>query len=225
MVKLFKIISSKINLSPLFSQVMIKYLFLIFFLLFSSMKAFANNIDELIDLLRNGDNLARIEASERIMRLGTSIDKQLLKLLKKETNEVKRSIAWILGEWGEKKYSAHLIPFLDDNHDLSKTVILALGKIGDPQSLPHLVKKLKSKSRYIRTNIVLALGMIGDKNSIPHITSLKNDQDWHVREAVAIALGKIGSTLIAKDLEEMVNHDPDVLVRMAAEEALESLDF
>ena len=198
-------------------------IFLFLFLHFPSVNAFSGGMDELIELLKSGDNLARVEASERLMKLGKGVDGRLLKLLIEERDDVRRSVAWILGEWGDKEYSVYLIPLLDGSHDLSRTAIVALGKIGDTGAVPHIIKRLGAKSRYIRTDAVYALGRIGDKSVLSQFMGLRNDPDWHVREAVAIAFGEVGDLRASEHLKEMALQDPDPLVRIAAEEALESL--
>ncbi len=197
--------------------------FIILFLFLSPAIAFTENIDDLIGMLRSGDNLLRIEASEKLKKIGPSIDHQLLKLLKEEDDNVRRSIIWVLGERRNREYVKHLLPFLDDNHYLSRSAIIALGKIREPRAVHDIVKKLQSKSRYIRTDAVYSLGRIGDKSAFSHVISLKDDTDWHVREAVAMTLGKIGGQDAGKHLETMAQYDPDILVRIAAEDSLKSL--
>ncbi|MFQ5901633.1 MAG: HEAT repeat domain-containing protein [Thermodesulfobacteriota bacterium] len=204
---------------------MIKHLVLILFILLSPVVASSSNIDELIEMLKSEDNLTRLEASGELLKLGTSVDSRLLKLLSEERDEVKRSVVWILGEWGEKRYVVHLIPLLGGDHELAKTIILALGKIGDPETVPYLVEKLKSESRYIRTNAALALGSIGEQSTLIYLINLINDPDWHVREAVAIAMGKMGNPLAVEYLKKIAINDSDPVVSIAAEEALESIGF
>ena len=197
-------------------------LFIIFLLLFPA-RASTDNIDDLIAMLRSGDNLLRIEASEKLKKKGPSIDHQLLKLLKEEDDKVRRSIIWVLGERRNREYMRHLLPFLDENHDLSRSAIVALGKIRNPRAIPYIVKKLQSKSRYIRTDAVYSLGRIGDKSAFSHVISFKDDPDWHVREAVAMTLGNIGGQDAGKHLKTMALNDPDILVRIAAEDSLKNL--
>tara|TARA_B100000315_G_scaffold255164_1_gene297865 strand:+ start:2036 stop:2656 length:621 start_codon:yes stop_codon:yes gene_type:complete len=202
---------------------MLKHIVFIIFLLLFPARAYTGNIDDLIGMLRSGDNLLRIEASEKLKKIGPSVDHQLLKLLKEEDDKVRRSIIWILGERKNRDYMKHLLPFLDENHDLSRSTIVALGKIRNPRAIPHIVKKLQSKSRYIRTDAVYSLGRIGDKSAFSHVISLKDDPDWHVREAVAMTLGNIGGQDAGKHLKTMALNDPDILVRIAAEDSLKNL--
>ena len=204
---------------------MLKLLISIFiFQLIIPVKSFADkNVNELINILKTGNNVARINASKELVKKGTSIENQLLKLLETEEDKVKMSIIWILGEWGKKKYLTHLISFLGNDHDIARRAIVALGKIRDPRAIPHLVKKLQAKSRYIRTDTVYSLGKIAGRDAFTHILTVQDDADWHVREAVAIALGKIGIPEGREPLKLMADNDPDPLIRIAAEDSLKLL--
>lgn len=197
--------------------------FLILLLLLAADKVFADDIDGLIQMLKSGNNLSRIEASEKLVKLGSSIDSRIIKLLGEVDGKAKASVIWILGEWERKKYLLHLIPLLDSSYVTSRAAIVAMGKIGDPLVIPYLVDKLLAKNRYIRTDTVYALGRIGDKKAISHIIGVKEDHDWHVREAVAVALGQLGSSKVVEHLKKMAEEDADALVRIAAEESLKSL--
>ena len=204
---------------------MLKLLISIFiFQLIIPVKSFADkNVNELINILKTGNNVARINASKELVKKGTSIENQLLKLLETEEDKVKMSIIWILGEWGKKKYLTHLISFLGNDHDIARRAIVALGKIRDPRAIPHLVKKLQAKSRYIRTDTVYSLGKIAGRDAFTHILTVQDDADWHVREAVAIALGEIGILEGREPLKLMADNDPDPLIRIAAKDSLKLL--
>ncbi len=204
---------------------MLKLLILIFiFQLIIPVKSFADkNVNELINILKTGNNVARINASKELVKKGTSIENQLLKLLETEEDKVKMSIIWILGEWGKKKYLNYLLTFIGGELDIARRAIVALGKIRDPLAIPYLVKKLRAKSRYIRTDTVYSLGKIGGHDAFAHILTVQDDADWHVREAVAIALGEIGILEGREPLKLMADNDPDPLIRIAAKDSLKLL--
>lgn len=192
-------------------------------LLLAPAAAFPDNIADLIEQLKSNNNLIRIDASDRLMKSGPSSENLLLDLLDNQDDKTKMSVIWVLGEWGKKKYVKHLLPFLDQSYDLSRRTIVALGKIGDAQTVPALVTKLQAKSRYIRTDTVYALGKIGEKSALSDVLKLRDDPDWHVREAVAVALGSLANPESKPLLESMAFNDPELLVRMAADDSLKAL--
>ena len=177
--------------------------------------------DKLFEILRTGNNLERIKGSEKLLEMGVSIEDKLIKHLEEESENKRKSIIWILGELGDKRNVRHITLFIDHSHDLTRFVLTALGKIGDRETIPIIVKKLRNKSRYIRTDAIRALGRIGDKKALPYLIEAKSDSDWHVREAAAIAFGKIGGPDAISHLKDMANNDPDSVVQISAEESLE----
>jgi HEAT repeat protein len=73
----------------------------------------------------------------------------LISYLSRDNETIKESIAFILGEIGKKSFVTPLIGLLDDrNLDVKKNTIIALGKIGNVESLEHLIKVLIDEGSY-----------------------------------------------------------------------------
>ncbi|MFX1311909.1 MAG: HEAT repeat domain-containing protein [Promethearchaeota archaeon] len=69
--------------------------------------------------------------------------------LTKDNNTIKESIAFILGELGNKEFVKHLVDLLQiRNLDVKKNTIIALGKIGTIEPLEHLTKILIDEDAY-----------------------------------------------------------------------------
>jgi HEAT repeat protein len=73
----------------------------------------------------------------------------LISYLSKDNETIKESIAYILGEIGEEVFVKPLIEILENqNLDVRKNTIIALGKIGNIEPLEHLIKVLNDKDSY-----------------------------------------------------------------------------
>jgi HEAT repeat protein len=73
----------------------------------------------------------------------------LLDYLNGDNETIKESVAFILGEIGNKEFAAPLVRVMDDrNLDVKKNVIIALGKIGLTSSLNELISVLNDEQTY-----------------------------------------------------------------------------
>jgi HEAT repeat protein len=68
----------------------------------------------------------------------------------------------------------------------------ALGKIGDPRAVEHLIVALHDGDSGVRGNAATALGMIGDPRAVEHLIVALQDEDSGVCRHVAAALSGIG---------------------------------
>lgn len=195
-------------------------LLLIFIPLFQGCKKDNPEAKKLFEILKSGNNIERIEASEKLLEMGEAVEEELIKHLEENSENMRKSIIWILGEIGEKRYIHHIVKFIDAGPGLTRFSLVALGKIGKKSTIPVITKKLKDKSRYIRTDAVRALGRIGDKNVLSYLVEAKSDPDWHVREAAAISFGEVGGSEAIEHLKDMAENDPDSIVRIWADEGL-----
>jgi HEAT repeat protein len=69
----------------------------------------------------------------------------------------------------------------------------ALGEIGDPQAIPHLIQALQDVNSYVRWAACGALGEIGDPQAIPHLIQALRNKDGAVRKAACRALWRIST--------------------------------
>jgi HEAT repeat protein len=76
--------------------------------------------------------------------------------------------------------------------DVRRRAADALGKIGDAQAIPGLLKLVEDSDSYVRSSAADALGKIGDAQAIPGLLKLVEHSDSDVRRRAADALGKIG---------------------------------
>lgn len=81
-----------------------------------------------------------------------------------------------------------------------------LGKIGDLQALPSLIKALEDKAHEVRLEAAKSLGLLGDESAIPVLEdTAQNDQDRQVRRRARWSIQKIRAhqEFIQKKLEKL----------------------
>ena len=76
--------------------------------------------------------------------------------------------------------------------DLRARSSLALGKIGDPEDIPILLKAAEDEAWPVRVQAASSLGMIGDVSTIPALQKLTVDQEWWVRLNASRSLANMG---------------------------------
>jgi HEAT repeat protein len=84
------------------------------------------------------------------------------------------------------------IAYAGKKSDLRAQTMLTLGKIGDPEDVPVLLKGAKDASWPVRAQAANALGMIGEVSTIPVLKGLAADQEWWVRLNACNALANMG---------------------------------
>jgi HEAT repeat protein len=95
----------------------------------------------------------------------------------------------------------------------------ALGKIGDAQAIPGLLKLVEDSDSDVRSSAADALGKIGDAQAIPGLLKLVEDSNSQVRKSAVDALGKIGDEKAIPGLLKLVE-DSDSYVGWSAADAL-----
>lgn len=135
-----------------------------------------NTLDILHILLHLEDNDFQIIIFDTIQRIGVIRKENLLNqvlLNEAEKMDIRIDAATILGMGGDPRGVKWLLPILEDEdteRQLQTKVAKALGKIGDPETLPSLINALE----YGHVYVAEGLGMIGDKRAIdPLLTELE----------------------------------------------------
>jgi HEAT repeat protein len=84
----------------------------------------------------------------------------------------------------------------------------ALGKIGDPLAVEHLIKLLGDTDREIRITVLLALGQIGDVRAVEPIISCFGDDDEEVglwaASSLSPKLSKYAFPILVNLLNELI---------------------
>lgn len=111
-----------------------------------------------------------------------------------------------------------------DDLKLKSSSIYAMGRTGETNWLPVLIKELQSSEPTVRYETANACGDLGDEDLVPHLVPLLEDDDYQVQVAGLSALGKIGGALAKRVLIRCIK-EGDAVLEEAARDALESVEF
>lgn len=121
---------------------------------------------------------------------------------------------------GPKAIEALIDATEDADADLQREVLLSLGRIGDRNALPALVKGLASDQRDLRLAALEAMGGFGRASDVEeHVLGLLDDADPFIRQRAIETLGRISGVRGARRLAHALD-DPDREVCRAALRAL-----
>jgi HEAT repeat protein len=103
----------------------------------------------------------------------------------------------ILGQLGipervfPKESLAVLLPMLEQETDVDvlQAVAIALGHLGDPEAIPHLIKLKKHPDAGVRYGVVHGLLTYDDESAIEALIELSQDVDEDVRNWATFGLG------------------------------------
>ena len=98
-----------------------------------------------------------------------------------------------------------------DDLPLKSSSIFAMGRTGEVDWLPVLIRELQNTDAAIRYETAHACGELGEEDAVPHLISLLEDEDIQVQMAGISALGKIGGPLAKKVLVHCVKEGDSVL--------------
>lgn len=154
---------------------------------------------------------------ERIFRLKSAInaidaEEELLSLLESPDMKYrgKSFVIEILGETRSKRSMSRLIGFLHDmRRDLRRAAAEALGKIGDPEAVGHLIEvSQRDEDAHVRRSAIEALGNIQSMEAYKPLMDLLSVERYHdIVEKIVEALLKIGAPSF---LAELHRHSSNV---------------
>jgi HEAT repeat protein len=154
---------------------------------------------------------------------------------------------------GDHQGLDHIVKKLDEEEALiQKEAIIALGRLGNPQAVPHILSKLNREelqseallaleklgfadldyffqvfytfNTRIKCALVDLIGRTGDERAVDHLTSILLEEFYTVRCRAARALGEIKDRQAIPALLQAHREDPSEEVRKAAAMALKKLD-
>lgn len=131
----------------------------------------------------------------------------LLKALDYKRPAVRANAAWALGLVGDTKALPDLIKRLwDEDIEVRREAILALGRLKHPDAVEPLKKVLTSKmDDSVIYDAARALGWIGSPEATGDLVRLmEKNVDWRIKGACARALGRIGEARAAKPLGRLL---------------------
>jgi len=186
-------------------------------------------VDTLVGLLGNLDMEIRSSAIYALGKIGDSrAVGPLLALLVGEDETMRYVTIKALGEIGDPRAIEAIRPFLDRDYSWSSSAAKALGKLGDTQSVPKILKLYKETSGNIgqpsrskAETFGEALGSIGGPEVRDGmIDILSQNASASRREQAAEILGQIGDPAAVPALSDATRYDTELGVKLAACTAL-----
>ena len=196
--------------------------------------------DQLISAYERSVHDDALVRSYLAMAMGSTKDtifgKRLVSGLEDETLETRVAAIQAIGflkYYPATKSIRNLIETTDTQTE-KLTATIALGMIGDPSTIPHLIKLLEDEEANIRWDAAIALAKMGD-NSGAYIIERLLDREYlkqfeqidplEEKKVIMIAI-KTASILFDKRFEDKLSllskNDQDLSVRNAAMKALEN---
>ena len=154
--------------------------------------------DDLIGLLRHGDDRVRRSATNALLKLGTPPAlKAVYEAVNDASPEVRMQAAAAISTKRDGRTSSTLIRAIEDEQDgdVQVAMIAALGRVATSDAVQKLVKLaepearlFKKKAVSIRVAAVQALGEAKTPAALTALKGLADDKDREVRETAARAL-------------------------------------
>lgn len=163
----------------------------------------------LADRLTSSSELTSLRMAENLERIGPLAVEPLLEIIGSEEDEKRRGqvlAARILGNLRVHEARPALCRTIERpwNTDLRAQATLSLGKIGDPDDVPAILKAAQDDSWPVRAQAANALEMIGETSAIPALKELIVDREWWVRlnaSRALVSMGTEGEKALARVLE------------------------
>lgn len=172
------------------------------------------------DLRENTDRLIRRDMARYLGELKykrATLD--LVEKLKDPDPEVRSACAYALGRIGSKYVVGRLREVMDNQGEempVRLAAAVALGQMGDQQSVQFLIKQLNSDDEKVRSSAVEALRTIG-KPAARLLMQAAQDKDPLKRWGAVAALGETGAPKVAPILlKALKDESPDVRAVAAA---------
>ncbi len=159
-------------------------------------------------------------------RLGAPAVTPLIRLLKSDDREVRRWVAFALGQTGDLRAIEPLAERLEDNRsEVRKAAAHALGALGNPSVLAPLKKGLASRDPETRRVAAEALGAIGGEGAAAALAAATWDESESVQLTAIEALRKIGGLQAGRGLRGALEAGRRKSVNDAASSALKAMAF
>jgi HEAT repeat protein len=170
-----------------------------------------------------GQQEARSEVVEALVRHGSRVTDLLIEQLGSEDLEIRKSAVVALGRIGDARAAPSLIEVLGEDEELFIPAADALAKIGDPSAFDALLALVGDQNAGVRQAAVGALNSLGSPSMPARVLPLLKDADPNVRESAVKVAGYFGYPECADLLLERCR-DEDERVRRAAVEHLPFLE-
>ena len=157
------------------------------------------------------------------MRDPASVPK-LLPLTRSPKLDIRRVVVGVLGDFADRSVTAALLAGLQEKDDgVRGAAAWAMGKLGDPTTLPRIVQATNNRGEATAVNATAALARFAEPSTRELLEKLSKHWHHHVRGNAAVALGRLGGDRARGILLAMARSDPATTARLAAFRALHDM--
>ena len=160
-----------------------------------------------------------------LSRDGELVQGSLMEALKNEQEwlEVRRRALESVAPFNTSEIPKYIQWAYDsDDTSLGCSSLFAMGRTGDAQWLPTIIRELQNPSPPIRYEAANACAQMDIEEAAPHLIPLLHDDDAQVQIAAISALGELGGSLAKRALKRCLKTG-DPFMEDAARHALENI--
>ena len=147
-----------------------------------------------------------------------SIKEKLLAIVKdpKVNDYIKTKCISTLALVWREEIADDLVSLMNSNPSLEKPVAIALSKLGDERTIPHIVSLLNKRAGAIDMELLNALRSYKSPSALPYFEQLCKSPDPEVRRLGAEGLGEIGLSDSLDTLLKLLKDEYPIVRRAAA---------
>jgi HEAT repeat protein len=147
----------------------------------------------------------------------------LIQVLNDSDSSLRENLIVVLGNTESDKVIETFIKALKalkgKHPDVCKSIVKALGQIGNKKTVEPLIQLLSDQDSTVRETTVQALGKIGSEKAVEPLIRLLADKDSAVSKSTVQALGEIGSEKAVEPLIRLLTFQ-NILLRETTVQAL-----
>ena len=166
--------------------------------------ASADDIDTLLNKLRDSDETVAETAEQALIQMGSAAVDPIARLLKGEERGMQSAAVRILGKIGTPASEALIATLKTSQWRARMGAARALGTIKGPTALNPLLDALRDDHQGVRATAASALGDLGDAHAMQALIKTLKDEKPAVRAAAARGLGKLGDAGAVDPLLEAI---------------------
>ncbi len=178
-------------------------------------------LERYVLLIKDGDNFEKEKAIDSLVASpGREVIEKIVPLLQESNTPVRMAVLDVLKKIGSV-YIEGVIGMLDDaNEDIRVYACEVLAFLGDPRSIPFIVKKARDADANVRNAACMALGDFDDDEAVNALLHALDDEEWIAFSAI-IGLGRTKSPKAIPRILKFFKESSDELSSAACEVLLD----
>lgn len=175
------------------------------------------DLERCVALLRDGDNFEREKAIDALVASpGKEVVERIIPLLQEKNTPVRMAVLDVLKKIGSVHIDGVTAMLEDDNEDIRVYACEVLSFLGDPRSIPFIVKKAREDADNVRNAACMALGEFDDDEAVEALLDALKDEEWIAFSAI-LSLGRTKSPKAVSRIMEFFKESDEELSSVACE--------